>query len=302
MTHNILIIDSDPAFANMLKEGLESQTALHATVVEASPDVLTAVVEQAIDLVVVDANIGDMDPAKLITAVREAKPLMKVMVTTFVGQPVPDEITALGVQGVLSKPFFVGDLPHLVGEVLGVQLVVEEEEEEPPPPPPGEAAPAVQEEAPAAARAQPEEPVSLERVELAPTVPAEIISRLRAREEKIVRHLNDLNVEVHAEAILLTAGSELVAFTGVNLSRERAEHLAALVAQTAEISSRAATFLGEPDGRFEQSLHEGDSYRLYSYNLSQGIVLSLALSSHLPLGILRHQTRQTSRELLKYIK
>lgn len=298
MVNRVLIVDNDPAFASMLKEGLQGLNDLRATVVETGAEVLTSVVERGVDLVIVDVNMSDMAPAKLINAIREAKSSMKIMVTCFVGQPIPEEVQVLGIQGVLIKPFFVGDLPRLVGDALGIQLVVEE-------PPPVEE-PAV-EPAPAA----PLEPEPAVEPEAAPepgpkvavaAIPEEIVQNLRKHERDIVAHLNDLNVEVNAEAILLTAGGELVAFTGVNLSLERAKKMAALVAQTAETAARAAAFLGEPSGRFEQSSHEGDSYRLYSYSLSQGIILSLALSSKLPLGILRHQTRQTSRELIRYIE
>lgn len=298
MVNRVLIVDNDPAFASMLKEGLQGLNDLRATVVETGAEVLTSVVEQGVDLVIVDVNMSDMAPAKLINAIREAKSSMKIMVTCFVGQPIPEEVQVLGIQGVLSKPFFVGDLPRLVGDALGVQLVVEEpppvEEPavEPAPEEPAEPEPAVEPEA---------APEPGPKVDVA-AIPEEIVHNLRKHERDIVAHLNDLNVEVNAEAILLTAGGELVAYTGVNLSRERAKKMAALVAQTAETAARAAAFLGEPSGRFEQSSHEGDSYRLYSYSLSQGIILSLALSSKLPLGILRHQTRQTSRELIRYIE
>jgi len=123
------------------------------------------------------------------------------------------------------------------------------------------------------------------------------MARLQAKEPQIVRLLKSLNSEVRAESILVTLGAELVAFSGL-LSREQTAELAALVATSTEAAARSAAFLGEPDGRFEQSLHEGNEYRLYSLSLSEGLVLSLALSSAVPLGTLRYRTRQTAEELL----
>jgi hypothetical protein len=90
-----------------------------------------------------------------------------------------------------------------------------------------------------------------------------MMAALQAKEGEIVELLKDLNREVRAESIIVTLGAELVAFSGL-LGREQAAELAALVAATTKAAARSATFLGEPDGRFEQSLHEGAEYRLYS--------------------------------------
>jgi predicted regulator of Ras-like GTPase activity (Roadblock/LC7/MglB family) len=132
-------------------------------------------------------------------------------------------------------------------------------------------------------------------------LPSWKLEQLRKNKDKIVNDLKTLNGEIRAEAILLTAGSELIATAGT-MAEDRAQELALLVAESAEAASQAAAFLGERDARFEQSLHEGNEFRLYSYSLGQGVVLSLALGMNVPLGILRHQTKQTGQTLMKYIR
>ena len=134
----------------------------------------------------------------------------------------------------------------------------------------------------------------------APAYSEQMLDKLQAKEREIVQLLKSLNREVRAESIMVTLGAELVAFSGL-LGREQTAELAALVATTTEAAARLAAFLGEPDGRFEQSLHEGDEYRLYSLTVSEGLVLSLALSSDVPLGTLRYRARQTSEELLELL-
>ncbi|MEW5957489.1 MAG: hypothetical protein AB1801_07190, partial [Chloroflexota bacterium] len=79
------------------------------------------------------------------------------------------------------------------------------------------------------------------------------------------------------------------------------QHLTFLVAQSAQAAAQAARFLGEPVGQFGQSLHEGEAYRLYSLSLGEGISLSLALSSNVPLGMIRHRCRQIADRLSKFI-
>jgi predicted regulator of Ras-like GTPase activity (Roadblock/LC7/MglB family) len=132
------------------------------------------------------------------------------------------------------------------------------------------------------------------------TVPQETIRYLRANETEILRLLDDLNREVRAEAILLIAGLELIAQAGM-LSRPQCRELTLLVAQSSQAAAQAASFLGERAGRFAQSLHEGSEYRLYSLSLGEGILLSLALSSNVPLGMIRHQCRQIADQLAKFI-
>jgi len=132
------------------------------------------------------------------------------------------------------------------------------------------------------------------------TVSQETVRFLRANESEILRSLDDLNVEVRAEAILLIAGGELIAQAGM-LDRQHCEELTMLVAQSSQAAAQAAKFLGEKGGAFTQSLHEGEEYRLYTLTLSEGILLSLALSSNVPLGMIRHQCRQVAEHLSRFI-
>jgi predicted regulator of Ras-like GTPase activity (Roadblock/LC7/MglB family) len=131
-------------------------------------------------------------------------------------------------------------------------------------------------------------------------IPQETIRFLRANEPEILRLLDDLNREVRAEAILLIAGAELIAQAGL-LSRPQCQELTMLVSSSSQAAAQAARFLGERAGRFAQSLHEGAEYRLYSLSLAEGILLSLALSSNVPLGMIRHQCRQIADRLAKFI-
>jgi CheY-like chemotaxis protein len=309
VTHSILVVDSDHAFATILKEGLESTGEYRVTLVHAGGDALESVVEQPFDMVIVDMGLPDVKPVTLVKAIREAKPSMRLMLIPLFGQQVPDELQAIKIQGTLPKPFFVGDLPTIVGEAMGVDIPASPVPSVPElkvAVPARSNAPAVREvpsvprvvrepppiEAPPPPTAPPTEE---------PTYSAQTMARLQAKEKQIVQLLKSLNREVRAESIMVTLGAQLVAFAGL-LGREQTAELAALVATSTEAAARSAAFLGEPDGRFEQSLHEGAEYRLYSLTVSdEGLVLSLALSSGVPLGTLRYRVRQTAEELLELL-
>ncbi len=319
MAKNVLVVDSDKGFSTILSETLNNHADFKATAVPVSARALQFVVEKPVDLVIIDMGLPDMPVSKLIKAIREAKPTMAIMVIPFIGEDVPEEVQSLGLQGVLPKPFFVGDLPKLVGQAVGLEF---ESEVPDLPPAPVEEKPAKPRPKPASKRPSPSPPPPPRRrrrpspsetrsrpaplpartsAASLPMLPSWKLEQLRKNKDKIVKDLKNLNGEIRAEVILLTAGSELIATAGT-MVEDRAQELALLVAESAEAASQAAAFLGERDARFEQSLHEGSEFRLYSYSLGQGVVLSLALGMNVPLGILRHQTKQTGQALMKYIR
>ncbi len=306
MAHSILVVDGDQAFATILKEGLEATGDYQITLTHEGSDALESVVEQSFDMVIVDMGLQDVKPATLVKAIREAKPSMRLMLIPLFGQQIPDELEGLEIQGILPKPFFVGDLPNIVGKAMAAD--VPSSPMMPSPPELKVAVPARPSAAPArgAPASQPavEEPPPPPAPEAPPveaqTFSQETLARLQAKDRQIVQLLKSLNREVRAESIMVTLGAQLVAFAGL-LSQEQAAKLARLVAESTDAAAQAAAFLGEPAGRFEQSLHEGAEYRLYSLSLAEGLVLSLALSSNTPLGALRYHTRQTAEELLELL-
>jgi DNA-binding response OmpR family regulator len=298
---NILVVDSDEGFGLMLKEGLENSGHYTSKCIHTGSDALEAVVEENFDLVIIDMALTDMSPATLIQAVRDAKNGMKIMVIPFIGQAVPESINALEIDGVLTKPFFVGDLPDLIDEAIGRRR-----DSRPVAPIHPKDDPVIEDDDTSDVETVAREAAEAESVaEMLPpptitSVSSDTLRFLRANEAEILRLLNDLNREVRAEAILLIAGVELIAHAGM-LVREQCQELTMLVAQSSQAAAQAASFLGEPAGHFAQSLHEGDAYRLYSLSLGEGISLSLALSSNVPLGMIRHQCRQIADRLAKYI-
>jgi CheY-like chemotaxis protein len=300
---NILVVDSDEGFGHMLTEGLENSGHYRARCVHTGSDALEAIVEQHFDLVIIDMALIDVAPATLIQAIREAKNGMRIMMIPLIGQQLPDHISKLSINGILTKPFFVGDLPDLIEQAIGhrktapVPAVKHPSQPASPQPVREVPIPAHEPVVPAATG----DPVREEApiLTIAPA-PQETVRFLRSNEAEILRLLDDLNREVRAEAILLIAGVELIAHAGM-LSRVQCQELSVLVAQSSQAASHAAKFLGEPARRFAQSLHEGSEYRLYSLSLGEGILLSLALSSNVPLGMIRHQCRLIGEQLTKFI-
>jgi len=76
---NILVIDSDEAFGNMLKDGLVNSGHYRAKCIHSGSNALEAVVEDQFDLVIIDMALTDMSPITLVQAIREAKSNMRIM-------------------------------------------------------------------------------------------------------------------------------------------------------------------------------------------------------------------------------
>jgi len=116
--HRILIIDSSGAFATMLKEGVESSGPYEAIVVTKGTDALDVLMQNHIDLAIVDMGLEDIDGPTLVQSLRQSKPNLRIMLIPLFGQELAEEEQALEVQGILPKPFFMGDLPDLLHRAL----------------------------------------------------------------------------------------------------------------------------------------------------------------------------------------
>lgn len=298
---NILVVDPDEGFGTMLKEGLANSGYYTVTWVDNGKDAIKAIRNEEFDLAIIDVGVSDISPYKLVLGIRHFKKDMRIMLIPFFGQDLAEKLKKLKPNGILGKPFFVGDLPDLVDDALGRPR----SERAPVPTPSAEQAEESADEKETASEESSSETDTEALQKMTPitqiiTVPKETISYLRSNETEVLRILDDLNREVRAEAILLIAGLELIAQAGM-LGRDQCQGLTNLVAQSSQAAAEAAKFLGEPEGRFMQSLHEGSEYRLYSLSLGEGIILSLALSSNVPLGMIRHQCRQAAEQLSQFI-
>ena len=112
---------------------------------------------------------------------------------------------------------------------------------------------------------------------------------------RIVQAMDALAHEINAEAVILTHRGELIAHTG-RLSAEEADGLAQIVGESWQTSARVAQILGREQLRFEQSV-EGGEHMFYSLAVTQDIILSAALGTSVPLGIIRLQAKTTADAL-----
>jgi DNA-binding response OmpR family regulator len=289
VSSHILIVDSDEAFATILKEGIEMGGEHQASVVTTASEALNATARGRLAMVIVDMGLKGEDPLELLQTLRRRYPELRLVVIPL--DDLPDEVHAIGIQGTLPKPFYLPDIPSqidaallrpagVLAETLGPEHAVVEAAAE-------ASSPAIT--APKAVAASASAPAL-------PTPSAEMLAHLASESHRLTDQLKYLSRELNADAVLLTYGSELVAYAG-HFGRAEAERLAQMVSESWQASARVAAALGREQVRFEQSLHEGEDYLLYSLAAGADIVLSVALRSDRPLGMIRYNTKQTAQEL-----
>ncbi|HEY4688479.1 MAG TPA: response regulator [Anaerolineae bacterium] len=267
MPTRVLIVDPDQAFAMLLKEGLEANRDFRAVDVTSSGAAIIALQSDPFDLVIVDLSIDDSRPMALLRSIRDLKPGLPIMIIPLDGDAVPQELAEFNIRGVLSKPFFLPDLPVRVAEALG------------------RPAPAPPEPAPPKAKAK---------------TPARSLPRLVLPKDdpRVVETLRTLAVELSAEAALLTAGNTLIAYAGP-LDRFNAETLAQRVLDAHAASEQAAwAGTGYEHIRYGQSIANSGEHLLYSIDIAQGVVLTVAVRPDSSLRLIRAQTRKTADALL----
>lgn len=270
MLTRVLIIDSNESFAALLKEGLETDHEYRAVAVPDGPSALAALQSNVFDLAILDLGLETPDPATLLRAIRDIQPQLPIVLIPIDGDGVPPEIKAFDVRGVLTKPFFLPELPARIAQAVGR------------PAPAPAPMPVV------------ERPASLA------TRKTRVLPRLHLHKEdlRVGDALRALANILNAEAVVLTEGQTLIGFAG-SISAADAERLARRVLE-ARIASTQTLWVppGNEQIRFGQSIGEDGEQLIYSLDVAAGTVLTIAARLDTELRILRAQARQTAQALV----
>ena len=284
MTAHILIIDNDEAFATILKEGIEMGEEYQATVATTASEARTIAAREQLAMAIVDMGLEDENPDELLQSLRDQQPELRLMIIPL--EEPSDIVLELGIQGTLPKPFFMPDIPAQIEGALARPVGMPAAE----PTPRESAAETLLE----SGHAEEDIPAVVDPP--TPEVPNRVLAHLEKESGRLTEHLRHLSRELNADAVMLIFRGQLMAYSG-HFGRPEAERLAQVVIDSWQASARVASALGREKVRFEQSLHEGEDYLLYSLAAADEIVLSVALRADRPLGIIRYNTKRTAQEL-----
>ncbi len=116
----LLIAEDEDTLSFFLRRSLEDATPpFMVEIVDAGQKALKKVLTNKFDLMIVDLRLPDMDGVALIRAVRQFDPFMKVIVMTAYGSPETEqEVSKLGIQGYVTKPFIIEDMKRLINRTI----------------------------------------------------------------------------------------------------------------------------------------------------------------------------------------
>jgi CheY-like chemotaxis protein len=272
MAPKILVVDSNEAFATMLKEMLEAEGGYSVDVAQSERKALGLLPRAEYDLTIVDMGLDAGGDAylDLVQKVRQGWPTMRLVLIPLMGKDLPPEARRLDIQGTLTKPFFVDDLLPNIQEALTKKVP----SASPPKPAPQPSAPAL---------AAPPAPRPAERPAAGSGSP-----------------LADLVRETGADVALLisiAAGQEgLVSYAGT-MAQPGTEELATLIIAEARAGQAAGRFLRQPDAPFEHTMLESGTIRLYVLALPGNRLLAVVTPVSTPLGMVRQNLRRAGRDL-----
>jgi len=278
---NILAVVGDKALAMLLKERLEYTGQHHVRLAFSEREALEAINRHAADLAIVDVDLEDAQPIELAHRLRQARPTLRIVWMPFLGEKLSEAMLSFDTQGILTKPFFMDDLPAVIAEALAKSQ-------------------------PQMAESLPK-PVSLQTdVRATPLAEGSLNlagdqeSSLPAGQRRTMTNLpaaqdvlNRLALDLDADAVMIVDRQGHLLVQAGHISRKDALQLASILTNEIAATSDVAVFLKEKNGYFANNIHEGDEYRLFLVVLSSdGLALSVITRVGVPLGTVRFHVRQ----------
>jgi len=287
---SILVVDSSEGFATLLKESLEQDGGYRVALTTNGDDALQTLSSFPFDLAIIDLGLQNPNGIALAQQMRRQKADLRLMLIPLQGEELPPEASDLDIQGILPKPFFLPELPGRIADALAQSVTVTEVKTVETKAEPPEAATSKESE-----QAKLKEPPPPSPPPPRPAAGSQVLSSAREHMPGIVNGMNTLAQELNAEAVLLTSKGRVISHTG-RISAEGAVGLAQAVAESWRTSARVAEILEQELSHFEQST-EGGNHMFYSLAVAEDIILSVALLVNVPLGMIRHRTKEAADTL-----
>ncbi len=271
----VIIADPNTPFATVVSEALRRMGGYQAELAASGPETREKCASLKPDLVVVDVDLPECDVPTLIGQLRETNPGLAVVLIPYSKNDLP---AGLDIQGVLTKPFFLPDLPQLVNSILGQPEYQK-----------SEVLYLSNDNAQAQKMLTVAQPSNTRRGTKALPELTQPITLTAAHRPLIDGHVQALSHSLRDEPVLLSQGKKVITIAP-RLSQSAAAALA-------EVVNKA--WRSHPGG--ELIRFEGDSdstrYMLYSLGVAGDLVLSVAMRVRLPLPTVRKLVRETAEEL-----
>jgi DNA-binding response OmpR family regulator len=263
---SVLVTTATPGFGELIQMTLEETGLYKVLLVDTAAEALECAQTMKFALAILDHVLPDNSLLELIAELKEALPLLRLIVIPPKNDPTDPLLAQSGAHGYLTKPFYLPDLLDTVAEVLHKQTTPWE-----PTLPAG--AP------PAPAQAAPVQPLDW----------LQDVSRA-------AQHLTRLSLETSAQAALIVRDGQLWAYAG-QLAQPAAQELTGAIVNfwaTDRITQPSPTGDMVRLVRLEVTSAE---YMLYATALGKGMILALAFNAETPFSKIRTQASYLARAL-----
>ena len=114
----LLIVDDEPKIRAMLADCLQ-QTELAIATAESGEEALAKVAQDPPDVMILDIKMKGMSGLEVLRQVRASFPHIGVLIITgFDDERVEEDVTRLGVLGVIHKPLMLSEVRQTIHEAL----------------------------------------------------------------------------------------------------------------------------------------------------------------------------------------
>jgi two-component system chemotaxis response regulator CheY len=191
----VLVVDAAEHFGILIRQTLEETGYYQVTLAASGSEAIEFVQSSEIRLAIVDFDLPDIKGPDIIPQLRAVVSNLAVIAIPVSSDPDDPELKGLNVNGVLTKPFYLPDLPKIVATALDLP---------------------------------PDAPTTLGPIHTTPS--GEPIPSWLEDSDQAGQYLTQLFLDIQALAALLTRGQHLWAYAG-DLDQTHAEGIANLIVE-----------------------------------------------------------------------
>jgi CheY-like chemotaxis protein len=122
-TRNVLIVDPNHDFSQILQENLEQAGSYVVTTASSGEGAIEITGEGTFHLAILDTMLQDVTPRDLLNALREKDPYLRIAFIPPFGEELDGILAELDIQGILNKPFIASRLDNQIQSFLRQEVL-----------------------------------------------------------------------------------------------------------------------------------------------------------------------------------
>jgi CheY-like chemotaxis protein len=259
MTIAVLVVDASEEFGTLIRSTLEDTHLYKVSLATSGAEAIDVAQTSNPQLAIIDFDLPDIKGPEVIRQLRATIPHLSVIVIPYAEDPEDPAIKELAADGLLTKPFYLPDLPMIVANALDLSPEI------------------------SAPQARPFlEPPAWTDADL----PQWLVNADQASQ-----YLNRLASECSAIALMLTRGQHIWAYDG-QLTQEQVQELERLIAALWTKEGVRGSIV-----KFIRLPNEADDFMLHATTVVADIVLSIVFQAETPFSVTRRQMQHLVKVL-----